>query len=395
MFTRSALATTVLVVSVHVAVAVCGPWIPVPPESVPRAAPNDTVEVYYLVAPLEECSHGHSGGKLGLNHGAVAFRNVRTGAGITVNLDATPSFDAAIAPDILYPPANSSVEPFLVPTNGAGVFIYDGINTTYFSTLSVHVASIPGGVFNGFVSRFLPATNATFTRYNLFRVVPPPWWTSVAANVLATPVQDVLAAVRDIEHSALRNWRPLAPHGLWDAAQKGGAPLQVLNDLVSGASASAERHRRLERLRAGAGTPNASSVQLPEDETFVDEMDCFTFAWSVFQALADCGYPATVAGDALPITFAVIYSRLPPTPVARSDRQRTEAAVLWFRRMQLDFGGGLLGWLRAVARVVDTGVVYTMHDADVVEVAAAFPYIGWHYHHRAVPGPSGRGCSFF
>jgi len=144
----------------------CGDWIPLDWKTLPPALPDDRVEVYYLASPLLYCDYLDEAIWINGYHGAVAFLNTRTKQSWNLNYDAWPTFPGALMPDIKRY-NNGTVD--LVWANNGGVFIYEGINLTYWHTLDTLVAVMTGAQWNSLVA-LLPIMNKTMPYYNPFTV---------------------------------------------------------------------------------------------------------------------------------------------------------------------------------------------------------------------------------
>jgi len=120
----------------------------------------------YLVAPLMECDYNDDFSYLDAYHGGLAFRNLRTGFIITLNYDATPTFPEAILPDVITYP-NGTQE--LQWSNNGRVFIYSGLNETYWHTTVETMATINGTVYNKYMN-WIKDYNTTHPWYNVWSV---------------------------------------------------------------------------------------------------------------------------------------------------------------------------------------------------------------------------------
>jgi len=143
------------------------PWTPVDWKTLPPADPGDTIEMFYLVAPLLEEELGSLLGKLGLYHGALAFANKNTNFSITINYDANDIFRASFFPEIVTYP-NGSKD--LLWDNGGAVFIYLSINDSYWISGNDKVAIINGELYNRFISKWNSVVNETFPYYEICSV---------------------------------------------------------------------------------------------------------------------------------------------------------------------------------------------------------------------------------
>jgi len=133
---------------------------------VPKAAPTDVIQVFYLASPLLYCDYLDDAIWINGYHGALALLNTRTNQSWNLNYDAWPSFPGAIIPHITkYQNGTTSLN----WTNFGGVFIYDGINKTYWHTIDDLVATMNGDQFNALIN-YLPVMNKTMPFYNLLSV---------------------------------------------------------------------------------------------------------------------------------------------------------------------------------------------------------------------------------
>jgi len=145
----------------------CGPWIPIDWTSLPVPKPDDVIEVRYLVAPLLYCSYLDMLGPLGGFHSGIGFVNKNTSYSFTLNYDAYPALSNALIPDIIvYPNGTKDLN----WQNYGKIFVYEGINNTYWHSMNVPVGSLSGAQLKNFLSYFLVTTNKTFPYYNLWRV---------------------------------------------------------------------------------------------------------------------------------------------------------------------------------------------------------------------------------
>jgi len=144
------------------------PWTPVDWRTLPAASPADSVDLYYLVAPLLEDDIGPILGELGLYHGAIAFVNKNTNFSITLNYDADDIFRASFFPYIVsYPNGTKDLN----WVNGGAAFIYMDINTTYWISGTYKVTTIPGNMYNDFISQWNAKVNVTEAFYDMFAVM--------------------------------------------------------------------------------------------------------------------------------------------------------------------------------------------------------------------------------
>jgi len=144
------------------------PWTPIDWTTIPPALHDDKVEVIYLLCPLLEEDFGNWLGYLGLHHGAIAFRNLRTGNEITINYDAFDFIRSSVFPVVVnYPNGTQDLDWI----NGGASFVYQGINETYWTTAQYVVSVINGTLFNNYLSKFNSQINGTYPYYNMFSIV--------------------------------------------------------------------------------------------------------------------------------------------------------------------------------------------------------------------------------
>jgi len=165
----------VLAALVSAVLATCGPWIPLNVSNLPKANPKDQIDVNYLAAPLEECQYDDDFWWLSAFHGALSFRNRRTGFVITINFEASPSFQGALVPTIVKE-ANGTVE--LEWQNSGAIFAYKGQNDTYWDEAIIPIASMDGTVYNNFMN-WIAEANFSVPYYNLWAV-----WTDWPGKLL-------------------------------------------------------------------------------------------------------------------------------------------------------------------------------------------------------------------
>jgi len=144
------------------------PWTPVDWRTLPKANPDDKVQVLYLVAPLLEEDVGNLLKDLDLFHGALAFNNLRTNFSITVNYDADDFFRASLFPEIKQYDNGTK---YLVWDNLGANFIYLGINWTYWDAGTYVVAEISGDLYNTFLSTWNANLNQSQPYYNMFGIM--------------------------------------------------------------------------------------------------------------------------------------------------------------------------------------------------------------------------------
>jgi hypothetical protein len=145
----------------------CGPWIAIDWTKMPMPSPTDTIEVRYLVAPLLYCSYKNFMTGLGGYHAGIAFVNKQKNYSFTLNYDAYPDFFHAIIPDVIRYP-NGSRD--LAWKNYGKVFVYEGINATYWHNANQVVGTMTGAQLTTFFNNFLVKANDSFPYYNLWRV---------------------------------------------------------------------------------------------------------------------------------------------------------------------------------------------------------------------------------
>jgi len=155
------------------------PWTPIDWKTIPPAKPDDQIFVYYLICPLLEEDYGDLLEYVNLYHSAIAFQNNRTGNEITINYDADNFFRSSLFPEVLEY-ANGTRD--LNWINQGGNFIYQGINSTYWTAGTYMVTTINGSLFNRFLSEFNSGINASNPFYNMLSVVQEfgvePWVSS-------------------------------------------------------------------------------------------------------------------------------------------------------------------------------------------------------------------------
>jgi len=149
----------------------CGPWIPIDWTKMPMASPTDEIEVRYLVAPLLYCSYKDALAGIGGYHAGIAFTNKNTSWSFTLNFDAYPDLNHAIVPDIIRYP-NGSKD--LNWKNFGKVYVYQGINATYWHSVNKVVGSMNGAQLNDFLNHYLVSANDSFPYYNMWRVYDKP-----------------------------------------------------------------------------------------------------------------------------------------------------------------------------------------------------------------------------
>jgi len=147
-------------------IADCGPWVPLDINTIKPASPSDQVDVYYLIAPLMECQYNNDFSYIDAYHGGLAIINRNSGMMITLNYDAVPSFTQALIPNII---TYSNGTKDLQWSNQGSVFIYNGVNETYWNANIELVANINGTVFNQYMT-WLAKYNSTYPYYDLWAV---------------------------------------------------------------------------------------------------------------------------------------------------------------------------------------------------------------------------------
>jgi hypothetical protein len=139
----------------------CGPWIPLDVNTLPQAAPGDKINVFYLVAPLMECEYGNDFTVIDAYHGGLGIINTNTGFAITLNYDAIPNFNNALLPYV-----NTS-DNTLQWSNQGAVFIYNGINETFWYSNMELVANINGDQYNKYMT-WIKNFNTSYPWYDLW-----------------------------------------------------------------------------------------------------------------------------------------------------------------------------------------------------------------------------------
>eukprot|EP01130_Rhizamoeba_saxonica_P007390 TRINITY_DN2991_c0_g1_i1.p1 TRINITY_DN2991_c0_g1~~TRINITY_DN2991_c0_g1_i1.p1 ORF type:complete len:302 (-),score=53.66 TRINITY_DN2991_c0_g1_i1:31-936(-) len=166
-YSISMLSLFVIVAIMTVDADYCGPWPVEDVHSLPAAKAGDDISITYLVAPLLYCSYKDEATHINGYHGGIGFTNRRTNFSITLNYDAYPEFMNAIVPEITKLP-NGTVD--LKWGNFGKVFIYEGINNTYWHSVNQLVGHMSGSQYNKFINEFVAGANDTFTFYNAWRV---------------------------------------------------------------------------------------------------------------------------------------------------------------------------------------------------------------------------------
>jgi len=156
-----------IIVSLLSIEAKIAPWTPVDWRTLPKASPNDFIEVWYLVAPLLEEDYGNLFKDLHGFHGAIAFRNLHTNFSITINYDANDLMHSSLFPFIVQE-ADGSKQ--LQWDNGGGNFIYYGINVTYWDEYMDVVGVMSGDSYNQFIAGWNAQVNASKPYYNMFSI---------------------------------------------------------------------------------------------------------------------------------------------------------------------------------------------------------------------------------
>jgi hypothetical protein len=144
----------------------CGSWIPIDPKTIPVAKSGDTVVVTTLIAALLECEYDNALTYLNGYHSGIGLFNSQNNMMITVNFDAVPTFMGAIIPQLVYQPSG---EVDLEWSDYGNVFIYAGMNMTFWSYGSEQVGTINGTVFNNLLNWFV-AYNKTSPYYDPWSV---------------------------------------------------------------------------------------------------------------------------------------------------------------------------------------------------------------------------------
>jgi len=139
----------------------CGSWIPLDVNTLPDAHPDDQINVFYLVAPLMECQYGNDLALISAYHGGLGLLNTNTGFAITLNYDAIPNFEYALLPLV------NQTDNTLVWSNQGAVFVYSGINETFWYTNIELVANINGNMYNNYM-KWIKSFNTTYPWYDLW-----------------------------------------------------------------------------------------------------------------------------------------------------------------------------------------------------------------------------------
>jgi len=152
---------------VCLAVSDCGPWVPIDIDTLPPAAPGDSIDVYYIVAPLMECQYNNDFAYIGAYHGGLAMINLNDRSAITLNFDAVPSFAQALVPTIInYPNGSHGLQ----WSNTGGVFIYKGLNESYWDENVQLMTTIDGNIYNNF-TKWVKNFNSTNPWYDIWEVL--------------------------------------------------------------------------------------------------------------------------------------------------------------------------------------------------------------------------------
>jgi len=141
----------------------CGTWIPISYKTIPVAHSGDTVVVTTLIAALLECEYDNALTYLNGYHSGIGLFNKNNNMKITVNFDAVPTFMGALIPQLVY---QASGEVDLEWSDFGNVFIYQGMNMTFWSYGSEQVGTISGTVFNSLLTWLV--------NYN--QTTPPPYY---------------------------------------------------------------------------------------------------------------------------------------------------------------------------------------------------------------------------
>jgi len=144
------------------------PWTPIDWRTLPKANPDDFVEVIYLIAPLLEDQYGDLLRPLKAYHGAIAFNNLHNNMSITLNYDADDIMRAALFPQIK---SYSNGSKDLIWDNDGGNFIYMGINETYWDVYNEIIGIIDGNTYNDFMSGWNANVNDTYLYYDMFSIM--------------------------------------------------------------------------------------------------------------------------------------------------------------------------------------------------------------------------------
>eukprot|EP01127_Copromyxa_protea_P010977 TRINITY_DN2730_c0_g1_i1.p1 TRINITY_DN2730_c0_g1~~TRINITY_DN2730_c0_g1_i1.p1 ORF type:complete len:309 (-),score=56.45 TRINITY_DN2730_c0_g1_i1:27-953(-) len=144
----------------------CSDWWGVDPLTIAKANETDSIEVYYLAAPLLYCTNLDEFAHIHGYHGGVGLVNRRANVNLTVSFQANPGFMQSFVPTITKL-ANGSYD--LAWQNGGSTYIYTGINTTYWHSLMEPIATMNGTQFN-LLLNWLAQANTTFPNYNPWSV---------------------------------------------------------------------------------------------------------------------------------------------------------------------------------------------------------------------------------
>eukprot|EP01121_Diplochlamys_sp_Union-15-3_P009749 TRINITY_DN2667_c0_g1_i1.p1 TRINITY_DN2667_c0_g1~~TRINITY_DN2667_c0_g1_i1.p1 ORF type:complete len:326 (-),score=47.80 TRINITY_DN2667_c0_g1_i1:32-1009(-) len=144
----------------------CGDWTPIDVRSIPEQQYDDVIQVSYLVAPLMECEFGDKLGELNAFHGALGFTNLRTKISWTMNFEATPSFLGALVPTLNI---SSDDQEQLIWQNYGAVFIYEGVNASFWTKFNKVVAYMSGEQFEKY-KKWIVNYNQTVQYYDLWNV---------------------------------------------------------------------------------------------------------------------------------------------------------------------------------------------------------------------------------
>eukprot|EP01133_Synstelium_polycarpum_P001182 gene1182-1359_t len=115
---------------------------------------DDTIEVFYVEAPLMEAEYGNQLAIFNMFHAALLFKSTTTNETVIAEYDAAPSVASTIIPNI----DNSTGTPQIVWYT-EGITVIKGYNATYWSGRSFMML-ITGDIYQKFIC-WVPAYNAT------------------------------------------------------------------------------------------------------------------------------------------------------------------------------------------------------------------------------------------
>eukprot|EP01126_Amoeba_proteus_P001498 TRINITY_DN10445_c0_g1_i3.p1 TRINITY_DN10445_c0_g1~~TRINITY_DN10445_c0_g1_i3.p1 ORF type:complete len:295 (+),score=32.10 TRINITY_DN10445_c0_g1_i3:105-989(+) len=143
----------------------CGPWIAIDWKTI-DVFPNDTYLAYDLAAPILYCDYLTELTYLNGYHGGIGIVNARTNKSYAFSFQGYPSFGGAFLPQITKL-SNGTYD--LKWFNAGRTFIYAGINTTYWQSLMLLVATMDGNQFGNFM-QWISTVNNTYSYYNPWAV---------------------------------------------------------------------------------------------------------------------------------------------------------------------------------------------------------------------------------